>query len=141
MRSTFPISKIRSNKIFPLLRFDTWGPSGISTMNDYRYFITFIDDYFYNTFVYLMHMRSEAFHIIQNFFTFVEKQYQAHVYIFRSDNVKEYASCQTHVLQDLEMVIDESMHLCHDNKAVINLANDPILYETTKHVEIDHHFI
>lgn len=33
------------------------------------------------------------------------------------------------------------MKLYCNNKVVINLSNNPVLYDQTKHVEIDHYFI
>lgn len=78
--------------------------SAIPTMNGY----TFIDDYSRNTFVYLLRNRSEVFHVIQNFFTFVENQYQTRVQIFRSGNVKEYTSHQVQDYLDIKGIIHET---------------------------------
>ncbi|XP_038889313.1 uncharacterized mitochondrial protein AtMg00810-like [Benincasa hispida] len=45
------------------------------------------------------------------------------------------------VLVDLHQESHHPMRLYYDNKATINIANNPIQHDRTKHVEIDRHFI
>jgi uncharacterized protein (DUF2164 family) len=45
------------------------------------------------------------------------------------------------LLQELRWLKDEPIMLYCDNKAVINIANNPVQHDRTKHVEIDRHFI
>lgn len=42
---------------------------------------------------------------------------------------------------DLGIDYKRPMNLPHDNKAAIEIAHNPVQYDHTKHVEIDHHFI
>lgn len=39
------------------------------------------------------------------------------------------------------MNVDEPMKLYYDNKAAINLVNNHVIYNCTKYIEIDWHFI
>ncbi|EXC10042.1 Cysteine desulfurase 2 [Morus notabilis] len=45
------------------------------------------------------------------------------------------------VLEELKMPINMPMKLYCDNKAAINIAQNPVQHDRTKHVEIDRHFI
>lgn len=45
------------------------------------------------------------------------------------------------LLKDIGMQVDGVMRLYCDNKATINLSNNPVMHDRTKHVEIDRHFI
>lgn len=97
VKTTFPISEIKSNKSFSLVHSDMWWPSRMPLSNDSQYFVTFIDDYSRNTFVYLMHIRENLFHVIQNFIAFVGNQYETTIQTFRSNNAKEYTSHRVEV--------------------------------------------
>lgn len=92
VRTTFPRCEIKSNKIFSLLHTNMWGPSGIQAMSWCQYFIFFIDDYSWNTFVYFIWNWSEVFNVIQKFLVFIEIQYQTCVQIIWSENSKEFIS-------------------------------------------------
>lgn len=39
------------------------------------------------------------------------------------------------------MTIEEPTHMYCDNKAAINIMNNHVFHDCTKHIEIDHHFI
>jgi Reverse transcriptase (RNA-dependent DNA polymerase) len=45
------------------------------------------------------------------------------------------------LLMELGLLEDKPIMLYYDNKATINIANNPIQHDRTKHVEIDQHFI
>jgi hypothetical protein len=45
------------------------------------------------------------------------------------------------LLLELELFEDKPIMLYYDNKAAINIANNPIQHNRTKYVEIDRHFI
>lgn len=45
------------------------------------------------------------------------------------------------LLKDMGIQAKGIMRLYYDNKAAINLANNLVLHDRTKHVEIDRHFI
>ncbi|RVX07808.1 Retrovirus-related Pol polyprotein from transposon RE1 [Vitis vinifera] len=45
------------------------------------------------------------------------------------------------LLEELKMIGSSPMKLYCDNKAAISVAHNPVLYDRTKHVEVDKHFI
>ena len=45
------------------------------------------------------------------------------------------------ILDDLRIKWDDPMKLYCDNKSAINIAHNPIVYDRTKHIEVDRHFI
>ena len=45
------------------------------------------------------------------------------------------------IMQDLGFEVKESMNLHCDNQAAVKIANNPVLHDRTKHVEVDRHFI
>ena len=45
------------------------------------------------------------------------------------------------ILTELKLAPLGSMRLYCDNKAVINIAHNPVQHDKTKHVDIDRHFI
>jgi Integrase core domain len=81
---------IKVKKPFELIHSDVWGPAPIESFNGYRYFIIFIDDFSKTTWLYLMKNKSKVFSKFQEFYTFVENQFDAKIKIFRSDNGTEF---------------------------------------------------
>ena len=53
---------------FDLVHTDIWGPSCISTLNGFIYFVIFVDDYSRMTWLFLMKERSELPHILSTFY-------------------------------------------------------------------------
>ena len=45
------------------------------------------------------------------------------------------------LLKDIGYKQKDAMNLYYDNKSAIEIANNPVQYDRTKHVEIDKHFI
>ena len=66
-RATFNLSLNKTTIPFQIIHTDVWGPSNISSMNGIKWFVTFIDDFFRTTWVYLMREMSDVFSIFKNF--------------------------------------------------------------------------
>ena len=80
----FNTSESISINIFDLIHSNVWGPSSISSGS--RYFIVFVDDYSYYSWIFNMKHRSELLQVYSNFAKMVSKR----IKIFRSDNALEY---------------------------------------------------
>jgi hypothetical protein len=79
---SFSLSTSVSNKYFDLIYSDVWGPAPVDSYNNFKYFVTFIDDYSRNTWIYLLKIKNEVFSRFQELFNFIENQYSAKVKIF-----------------------------------------------------------
>jgi Integrase core domain/GAG-pre-integrase domain len=89
-RLPFNLSTSKSDKPFDLIHSDVWGPASIVSFNGYKYFVLFIDEFSKTTWLYLLKNKSEVFLKFQEFYNFVENQYNAKVKVFRSDNETEF---------------------------------------------------
>ena len=59
---------------------------------EFKYFVTFIDDFSRVTWLYLMKNRSELFSHFSAFCAEIQTQFHISVQTLRSDNAKEYLS-------------------------------------------------
>ena len=71
-----------------------WGPCPIVSPTEFRYFVTFVDDYSRTTWLYLMKNRSELFSHFRAFCAEIHTQFHVYLHNLRSDNAKEYVSEQ-----------------------------------------------
>ena len=71
---------------------DVWGPSPVTALNGYRYYVSFIDDYSRCTWVYLLTKKSKDFPLFTQFLQMVKTQFNTIVRTLRSDNGCEYIS-------------------------------------------------
>ena len=75
---------------FELFHTDVWGPSRSASTLGFRHFVTFIDEYFLCTWLFLMKTRAELFSIFQKFHAEIRTQFNTSILILRSDNAKEF---------------------------------------------------
>ena len=75
---------------FGLIHSDIWGPAPTPTVNGYRYFVLFIDDYSRFTWIYFLKHRSELSQIYIDFATMITTQFSCTIKILRTDNAMEY---------------------------------------------------
>ena len=91
-RHPFPKERNVSKGILDVIHSDVWGPAQTTTFGGCRYYVTFIDDFSRNTWIYPMKQKSEVFGHFQKFKAEVEKATGRHVHCLRSDGGKEYFS-------------------------------------------------
>ncbi|XP_075098228.1 retrovirus-related Pol polyprotein from transposon TNT 1-94 isoform X1 [Nicotiana tabacum] len=82
----------RAELPFTLVHSDVWGPSRVSSTLEFRYFVSFIDDYSRCTWIFLMKNRFELFSIFPIFYAEIQDQFGVSICTFRSDNALEYLS-------------------------------------------------
>ena len=68
----FNNSESISNSIFELVHSDVWGPFPVASIGGSRYFVVFIDDYSYYSWIFPMKSRSKILPIYNNFAKMVE---------------------------------------------------------------------
>ena len=81
----------KSTHAFELVHSDVWGPFHTS-IDGFKYFVTFIDDFSRVTWVYLLKTKHDVFVCFKDFHLLALNQFSAHVKILRSDNGTEYMS-------------------------------------------------
>ena len=89
-RSFYAPVNHRSDSPFMVIHSDVWGPSPVTSLSGYRWFVTFIDCYSRVTWVYLLKAKNEVFSCFKSFHQMVRTQFDANVKVLRSDNGTEY---------------------------------------------------
>jgi transposase InsO family protein len=90
-RSEFSRSNSKSSRRYELVHTDVCGPFEENAIGEYRYFVTFIDDYSKYCFVYLIRQKSEVFTKFKELYNEAENS-GLKISILRSDNGGEYTS-------------------------------------------------
>nr|KYP60095.1 Retrovirus-related Pol polyprotein from transposon TNT 1-94 [Cajanus cajan] len=67
----FPSSAHRADKCFDIIHSDVWGVSPVLSHAQYKYFVTFIDDYSRYTWVYFLRSKAEVFTMFKTFLAYV----------------------------------------------------------------------
>lgn len=91
-RSSYVSSDNRSDTPLQVIHSDVWGPSGASSLNGYRSFVTFIDYCTRVTWVYVLMNKSDVFECFVDFHNMIKTQYNASVKVLRTDNGTEYVN-------------------------------------------------
>ena len=78
--------------LFTLVHSNVWGPSCVVFVLGFQYFVTFIDNYSWCTWLYLMKNCSKLFSIFESFCAEVKTQFHIFVQVLHSDNGPEYFS-------------------------------------------------
>jgi hypothetical protein len=91
-RSSYVLSNNRSSVPLETIHSDVWGPSGVSSLNGYRSFVTFIDCCTRVTWVYVLRNKNDVFECFVDFHNMIRTQYNAVMKIFRTDNGTKYVN-------------------------------------------------
>ena len=86
----FNTSESISTDIFNLIHSDVWGPSSVSSIGGFRYFVVFVDDYSRYSWIFNMKHHSELLQVYSNFAKMIETQFAKCIKKFQSNNVLEY---------------------------------------------------
>lgn len=76
--------------ILDLIHFDIWGPSSVSSIGGPWYFVVFVDDYSWYSWIFHMKHHSELLQVYSKFAKMVETQFPKHIKNFWFDNALEY---------------------------------------------------
>ena len=93
----YDISTSCASNCFDLVHIDIWGAYRVPTRGNFRYFLTIVDDHSRATWVYLLQYKSQAFAVLQKFWSYVHTHFGKSIKILRSDNAMEFDSgaCDT----------------------------------------------
>lgn len=77
---------------FDLIHSDVWGMAPVTSHANYKYFVTFIDDYSRFTWIYFLHSKDEVFSVFKLFHAYIQTQFSTNIKILCFDNGGEYMS-------------------------------------------------
>eukprot|EP00253_Pinus_taeda_P021636 PITA_21636 len=91
-RVSFPSSGKRAKQILELVQSDVFGPVKVSSLGKSVYYVSFIDDFSRNTWIYFLKKKSEVFDRFKEFKALVENQTEKKIKVLRTDNGGEFCS-------------------------------------------------
>ncbi|RVW42603.1 Retrovirus-related Pol polyprotein from transposon TNT 1-94 [Vitis vinifera] len=107
-RASFPLHLNKKDTSFALIHSDVWGPSPITTVNGFKWFVLFVDDCTRMTWLYLLKHKDEVLGVFKSFHAMVQTQFSAKVQVLRSDNGGEYVNHQFHEYFQQHGIIHET---------------------------------
>ena len=112
---------------FELVHSDVWGSCPVVSLTEFRYFVTFVDDYSRTTWLYLMKNRSELFSHFRAFCVEIHTQFHVSVQNLRSENAKEY------VLEQFQSFMLQN-DILHYTSCVYTLAQNGVVGRKKRHL-------
>ena len=107
-RSSYPRSNTRTFVPFELIHSDIWGPSNISNISGFRWFVSFIDDCTRVTWIYLLKQKSDVSSIFPRFHNMIQTQFGVQIKRFRSDNAKDFFNQSLSTFFEKQGILHES---------------------------------
>ncbi|KAB2594907.1 hypothetical protein D8674_030357 [Pyrus ussuriensis x Pyrus communis] len=91
-RLPFPVRTARCTSPFQKVHTDVWGPTPVRSIEGYRYYVTFVDEYTRFVWIFLMSNKSDVFTIFVQFYQFVLTQFGIPIKSLQTDGGGEYTS-------------------------------------------------
>lgn len=91
-RLSFDLNLQRSLHVLDLVHCDLWGPSPVPSMDGFRYYVIFVDDYSRFTWFYPLKVKSDFYHVLESFVALVQTQFSCKVKVFQSDGGTEFTN-------------------------------------------------
>ncbi|KAM1755844.1 hypothetical protein ACFX12_008126 [Malus domestica] len=88
----FSLSTNKSIKPFAVIHSDLWGPAPSISIDGYRYYVTFIDEYTRHCWLFPLINKSDVFATFVAFYSFVLTQFATAIQTLQSDGWGEYVS-------------------------------------------------
>lgn len=111
-------TEIKTSSLLELIHTNLWGPASITSLNGYKYYISFIDDYSRYTWVYPLKTKSQALSVFIIFRTQVEKQFDTAIKILQSDWGGEFRSFVSYLHKHGILFRHPCPHTHHQNGTV-----------------------
>ena len=91
-RLPFPVRTDRCTSPFQKVHTDVWGPAPVRSIEGYRYYVTFVDEYTRFVWIFPMSNKSDVFTIFVKFYKFILNQFGATIKSLQTDGGGEYTS-------------------------------------------------
>jgi hypothetical protein len=89
-RVRFPSGATRAKGILQLVHNDVFGPMSVPSLGKSVYYVSFIDDFSRNTWIYFLRKKFEVFDRFKEFKALVENQTEKRIKVLRTDNGGEF---------------------------------------------------
>ena len=86
----FDTNDQRSSHALDLIHCDLWGPSPVTSVASYRYYVSFVDDYSRFTWLYPLRSKSDFYGVFESFIALMETQFSTKIKAFQSDGGTEF---------------------------------------------------
>ena len=87
---SFPSGAKRVNKILEILHSDVFRPVSVPSLGKSVYYVSFIDEFSRNTWIYFLRNKSKVFDKFKEFKALVENQTEKKIKVLRTDNGGEF---------------------------------------------------
>ena len=89
---SFPSGSKRVKQILELVHSDVFGPVKVTSLGRSVYYVSFIDDFSRNTWIYFLKKKYEVFDRFKEFKALVENRTKKKIKLLRTDNGGEFCS-------------------------------------------------
>jgi transposase InsO family protein len=89
-RVRFPSSEKRAKGILQLVHSDVFRPVSVPSLGKFVYYVSFIDDFSRNTWIYFLRKKSKLFDRFKEFKALVDNQIEKRIKVLRTDNGGEF---------------------------------------------------
>ena len=91
-RVSYPSGGKREKHIIELVHSDVFGPMKVPSLGKSMYYVSFIDDFSRNTWIYFLKKKSKVFDKFKEFKALVENQTENKIKVLRTDNGGEFCN-------------------------------------------------
>lgn len=88
---------LKTSAPFQLVHSDLWGPAATPSSDGYSYYIHFVDDFSRFTWIFPLHLKSEASGVVKRFLTMVNVQFSTNVQCLQTDWGGEFRPLESHL--------------------------------------------
>ena len=85
----FPSGATREEGILQLVQSDVFGPVSVRSLGKSMYYVSFIDDFSRNIWIYFLKKKFKVFDMFKEFKALVENQTEKRIKVLRTDNGEE----------------------------------------------------
>ena len=83
-----------STSLLELVHSDVWGPSPLTSLLGFNYYVIFVDDYSHFTWLFLLKHKNKVLSVFKHFKSMVETQFSSKLKVLRTDNGSEYINTE-----------------------------------------------
>ncbi|KAH9779268.1 retrovirus-related pol polyprotein from transposon RE1 [Citrus sinensis] len=114
----FPITETKTKNPLELLHTDLWGPSPTPSIQGYKYYVSFVDDFTRFTWIFPLKTKADTFQVFKIFKAQVEKQLDKPIKCLQSDWGGEYRSF-VHFLHETGIQFRHSCPYTHNQNGLV----------------------